>query len=71
MRYHHANGSAPLAFHAYAVGQNVRSAIAQERADDLDELMLVYRAAAQLEIDAHVLGDRRGSAQAVDVLGDA
>src|SRR6516162_8427500 len=62
MRYHHANGPAPLAFHAYAVRRNVRSAIAQERADDFDQLMLVYRAAPQLEIDGHVFSDRRGFA---------
>src|SRR6516165_3899136 len=62
MGYHHANCPAQLAFDAHAVRRNVRSAIAQERADDFDQLLLVYRAAAQLEIDAHVISDRRGFA---------
>jgi hypothetical protein len=62
VRYYHANGPAQLAFDAHAVRPNVRSAIAQERADDFDQLMLVYRAAPQLEIDKHMINDRRGFA---------
>ena len=61
---HHADIAAQLALDADAV----RAAItglrpARKARDHLDELALVDRAAAQLEIDRHMVGDRRRGRQ--------
>ena len=40
----------------------------QERGDDLEQLALVDRAAAQLEVDGDVIGDRRRGGERRDVL---
>ena len=66
---HHADEAATLAVEADTVRRRVWLSSVEKGADDLDELLLIDRAAAQLEIDANVIGDRRGSAQRLDVVG--
>src|SRR5579862_4440830 len=60
VRHHHADIAPELALDADAVMRNHRLPLRQKRGDQLHELALVDRAAPQLEIDRHVLGDRGG-----------
>jgi hypothetical protein len=53
-----AHGPAALALHADAVGRDPGSAALQHRGEHLEQLRLVDRAAAQLEVDSDVCGDR-------------
>src|ERR1035441_1398568 len=46
--------AAALAFHAHAVGRDIRLTPSQGRAHQLKQLIFVYRAAPQLEIHWHV-----------------
>ena len=64
---HHANGAAQFALDADAMRRRVWLAILQKRADDFDELVLINRAPAQLEIDKNVVGDRRRFVQRLDI----
>src|SRR5512134_250469 len=54
---HHADRAPPLALEADGVGRDVGAAPAEEGPQDLDELDLADRAAPQLEVHPHVLGD--------------
>ena len=56
-----ADVAAALALHADALTGDPRPAALQECRDDLEQLRLVDRAAAQLEVDRDVGGDRRWS----------
>ena len=70
VRDHHADVAAPLALDADAVRAASRGrAPVEEGADHLEQLALVDRAAAQLEVDRHVRGDRRRGRERRDVLG--
>ena len=53
-----------LALDADAVRRHVRAPPGEERADDLEQLLLVDRAALQLEVDVDVVGDRRSTSAA-------
>jgi hypothetical protein len=55
---HDAHGAAALALEAHGVVGHLRLAAGQGGADHLEQLPLVDRAAAQLEVDEDVLGDR-------------
>ena len=69
MRHHHADVALELALDADAVGRRHRPAAGEEGGDDLEQLALVDRAAAQLEIHRHMIGDRRRRRQRLDVVG--
>ena len=59
----------PLRLHSSTRCTREYSACVRERrGDQFDELILVDRAAAQLEIDRHVLGDRGGELERADEL---
>ena len=66
--HQHAGGAAQLALDAHTVRRRVRLARIQECRQHLDQLMLVDRAAMQLEIDVDVRLDRRGGLERVDEL---
>ena len=53
-----ADSTAALALHAHAVGRDPRAPALQRRGEHLEQLALVDRAAAQLEVHGHVRGDR-------------
>ena len=69
VRHHHTNDAAAFALHADAMGRSVRRAPAEKRTDHVKQLLLVDRAAAELEIDRDMRSDRRGSSERRDVLG--
>ena len=69
VRDHDADVAAPLALHADARRRDVRPPAVEERRDHLEQLALVDRAAAQLEVDRDVRGDRRRGRERRDVLG--
>src|SRR6266699_975987 len=56
-RDHHTDGAAQLALYTDAVRRRVRLALVQVGADDLEQLAFVNGAAAQLEVNKHVVGD--------------
>ena len=64
----HARHAPPLALDAQAVRGDVRLPAGQQRRNQLQQLVLVHRAAAQLEVDEHVGRDRRGRFQRADKL---
>src|SRR5215471_10509667 len=59
MRDHHADGAAQFAFMADTVPGDRWLAPNEEGFDDLQQLPLIDRAAAQFEIDRHMRADRR------------
>src|SRR5262249_42626980 len=63
-----AHNPAPLAFDANTMTRDARLATPQESGDQLHQLMFVDGTAAQLEIDAYMIADRRAGFQRVDVL---
>ena len=69
MRHHHADIALELALDADAVRRRHRPASGEKGGDDLEKLTLVDRAAAQLEIDRHVIGDRGRGRERVDIVG--
>ncbi len=66
---HHARRAACLALEAHARRRQPRRAAVQERQHRLDELLLRDRAAAQLEVDLDVIGDRSRRLERADELG--
>src|SRR5271166_146211 len=54
LRHHNADGASQFAFVAYTVTGDRRLAPDQKSLDDLEQLTLVDRTAAQLKIDRHV-----------------
>src|SRR5450830_104650 len=62
-------GLAPLALGADGVGGYVRTPAREHCQKRVHELLLVDRAALQLEIDLDVVGDRRRGLERLDVLG--
>lgn len=64
-----ADRAPPLALETDAVVGDAGLAAAEERGDHFQELAAVYRAAAQLEVDIDVVGDRGGGGECVDVVG--
>src|SRR5689334_3534803 len=67
--HQYARRAAQLALDADAVGGRVWLARIQERSQHLQQLVLVDRAAVQLEIDIHVRLDRRRGGERVDEVG--
>ena len=65
----HADRAASLALRADARRGDLGTAAGQLGADHLEQLVLVDRAAAQLEVNSDMLGDRRGGGERRDVLG--
>src|SRR3954447_11907350 len=59
VRDHHANVAAALALHADRLVGDARFGPRGKRTDDLHQLVLVRRAALELEVDLHVINDRR------------
>ncbi len=68
VRDHHTHVPAQLALHADRVTGDRGSSTGEQRREDLEELALVDGAAAQLEIDLHVVRDGRRGRERVDVL---
>ena len=68
MRDRDADVAAALALHADAVARDPRLAALELGGEHLEQLVLVDRAAAQLEVDLHVRGDRGRARQGRDVL---
>src|SRR4029079_3926516 len=68
MRHHDTYRAAKFALDAHAVSGRVRLAVREECGDNLDQLTLVDGAAAKLEIHTHVVRNRCGCGQGVDVL---
>ena len=69
VRDHHAGRAARLALEADARRRQARRPAVEQREHRLDELRLRDRAAAQLEVDLHVVGDRRRGLERGDELG--
>ena len=67
VRHHHADRSPSLAFDTYTMSRGVRLFPPQKRSDYFDELPFVDRASPQLEIDADMIGNRRGRFERLDV----
>ena len=68
-RDRHAHGAALLALHADRVLRHPWSTADEHGGDELDELRRVDGAAAKLEVDVHVVGDRRARGERVDEPG--
>src|SRR5512147_1213728 len=68
-RHHDADRARALALDALAVVRDVRRPIVEKRVQHLDQLALVDRAAAQLEVDDAVVGDRGRMDQRLDEFG--
>lgn len=66
---HDACGSAKFAFHANALSGYVRFACIQGCDDDFEELVLVNRAATQLEVNFDMLANGRRLIQRINVFG--
>ena len=64
---HDAGGAPQLALHAHAVGGDVGFPAVETGVQQLQQLGLVDRTAAQLEIDGHVVCDGRGLVERADV----
>ncbi len=69
VRHHDADVAAQLALDADAVGAMFGRRPFRKALDHLEQLVLVDRAAAQLEVDRHVGRDRRRAVERRDVLG--
>ena len=69
--HHHADGAAALAFQADRAGREVRLAVLQQGGDHFHHHVLVDRAAPDLQVHRHVLGDGGGFLQVVQVFRDA
>src|SRR3990172_547357 len=64
-----AHGAAALALEAHGPGRELGLAAVEQRSQQLEQLVLADRTAAQLVVDARVLRDRRRGGERVDVLG--
>src|SRR6516164_5116145 len=69
VRHHHADRPASLTLNTYAVRRGVRLPPVQKRANHFDELVFVDRAAAQFEVNPHMIRNWRRLAQGADVGG--
>src|SRR5918994_80268 len=69
VRHHHAHRAAAVALDADAVRADARTAAVEGRGDHLEQLVLVDRAAVELEVDADVRADRGRRRERADVVG--
>src|SRR5215472_2887554 len=67
LRHHHANRPSPFAFDTNAMRGRIRLPFVQECTYHFNELVLVDRTAAQFEINVHVIRNRRGLVQSIDI----
>ena len=66
---HNADIAGELALQTNAVSRRSPACGPRERREDFEQLLLVDRAAAQFEVDRHVLADRGRRRQGVDIFG--
>jgi hypothetical protein len=67
MGYHHADGAPQFALDADAVRRDIGLSSIEESGQNLQQLLLVYRAAAKLEVYLHVLSNGSRAVQCADV----